>query len=88
MKRLIAISLLTLALLAAGLSTTTAQDFCGPCMQEATRQQNMAFNSCRDGEGCIGADCANCVSEGISAKYDYVNSSCPICGNMLIDGKK
>lgn len=87
MKRTIAIPLLTLALLTAGYtSTTTAQNNCQPCFQQAQHEFNVAFNQCRDGEGCSDPGCSNCVGEGTSAKQDYINSTCPSCYDPLLDG--
>jgi len=87
MKRTLSVAILSLVLLASGIKST-AQDTCTPCLQRAQYEFNVAFNSCRDHEGCSDPDCSNCVGEGTSAKYDYVNSSCPVCGNLSIDGKK
>lgn len=89
MKRLALVAAILLAYVVGVLSSSTiAQDNCTPCIQQAIVEQNMAFNQCRDNEGCDANGCQNCVGAGISAKYDYVNSSCPACGNLLIDGKK
>lgn len=85
MKQFLLVTMLLTAMLA-GTRSANAQIGCLPCMMQAQVEFNTAFNSCRDSSGCTDPDCSNCVGEGTSAKYDYVNSTCPICGNLLIDG--
>lgn len=84
MKQFLIVTMLLTAMFA-GARSVNAQIGCLPCMMQAQVEFNTAFNSCRDSSGCTDPDCSNCVGEGTSAKYDYVNSTCPICGNLILD---
>lgn len=51
---------------------------CSACCDSCMTQSLIAFNSCRDAGGCDDdPDCAYCVGEMISTRYDCFGSQCP-----------